>query len=62
MLEIIIAVILGLIAMDIGAGVIVWMVKACDPCKHSYERVDNANDKNAILVCRRCGKIKKIRK
>ena len=31
-------------------------------CKHSYERIDTCNDKNMILVCRRCGKIKKLKK
>lgn len=31
-------------------------------CNHSYERIDNCNDKKMVLVCRRCGKIKKLRK
>ena len=31
-------------------------------CKHSYERIDDCNNKKMILICRKCGKIKKIRK
>ena len=31
-------------------------------CKHSYERIDDYNDKKMILICRKCGKIKKMRK
>ena len=31
-------------------------------CKHSYERIDDYNDKKMILICRKCGKIKKLRK
>lgn len=31
-------------------------------CKHAYERIDDYNDKKMILVCRKCGKIKKLRK
>ena len=44
------------------AGVTIWICNATDPCKHSYERVDTCNDKKMILVCRRCGKIKKLSK
>jgi hypothetical protein len=55
---------IGSIIILVGAigGIAIWICKATDPCKHSYERVDTANDKKMILVCRRCGKIKKIRK
>ena len=31
-------------------------------CKHSYERIDDCNDKKMVLLCRKCGKIKKINK
>ena len=44
------------------AAVSVWICNATNPCQHSYERVDTYNDKKMILVCRRCGKIKKLRK
>ena len=44
------------------AAIGVWIVKVCDSCNHSYERMDTCNDKKMILVCRRCGKIKKLRK
>ena len=55
----------------IGVSVLVTMVivissfvivGVCDSCNHSYERIDTCNDKKMILVCRRCGKIKKLRK
>ena len=45
------------------AGIVGICKWACsDPCEHSYERIDTPNDKKMILVCRRCGKIKKLRK
>lgn len=44
------------------ASVTIWICNATDPCHHSYERIDDYNDKKMILVCRRCGKIKKLRK
>lgn len=43
-------------------GTLVITFKISDNCKHSYERIDNCNDKKMILVCRRCGKIKTLRK
>jgi hypothetical protein len=52
--------IIGLI-MASGA-VFTWIGKSDDPCKHSYERIDSYNDKKIILVCRKCGKIKKLRR
>ena len=36
--------------------------KMLAPCYHSYERVDTCNDKKIVLVCRECGRIKKLRK
>lgn len=62
MIEAILSVILGI---TIIAGVValsIWVMKACDSCCHSYERIDDCNDKKMILVCRQCGKIKKLRK
>jgi hypothetical protein len=53
------------IAITVITGVValsIWVMKACNACQHSYERIDNCNDKKMILVCRRCGKIKKLRK
>ena len=54
------------IALLVGIGVLLvlslWAYNAIDPCRHSYERVDTCNDKKMILVCRKCGKIKKLRK
>ena len=44
------------------AGISLWVYKAVDTCRHAYERVDTCNDKKMILVCRKCGKIKKLRK
>lgn len=43
-------------------GVLVLTFKISESCKHSYERIDDYNDKKMILVCRRCGKIKTLRK
>ena len=44
------------------AGMVLLIYNAMDTCHHSYERVDTCNDKKMILVCRKCGKIKKLRK
>lgn len=62
MREAILSVVLGIAAMAIIVALSIWVMKACDSCKHSYERIDNCNDKKMVLVCRRCGKIKKLRK
>ena len=62
MVEVILSVLLSLVVVAGVAAVSVWVIKACDSCNHSYERIDTCNDKNMILVCRRCGKIKKLRK
>ena len=40
----------------------IWVSRATDRCKHSYERIDDCDDKKMILICRKCGKIKKINK
>ncbi len=59
------AVIAAVLSIMVTGGVIalsIWNVKACDSCKHSYERVDTCNDEKMILICRKCGKIKKLRK
>ena len=62
MIEVILSVVLAIaVTASIGA-LSIWVMKACDSCKHSYERIDDYNDKKMILVCRRCGKIKKLRK
>lgn len=62
MLEVILSVLVSLVVMVGVAAVSLWIVKACDSCNHSYERIDDANDKKMILVCRKCGKIKKLNK
>lgn len=62
MLEVILIMLLGLAVMVGVAAVGIWIMKACDSCKHSYERIDTCNDRKMILVCCRCGKIKKLRK
>lgn len=56
----IVFIILAILASVVALSV--WVMKACDSCNHSYERIDDCNDKKMILVCRRCGKIKKLRK
>ena len=62
MLEAILALGAGLLLIVVVVMLSIWVMKACDSCNHSYERVDTANDKKMILVCRRCGKIKTLRK
>ena len=62
MIEAVIAVALSIMAMGCMLALSIWVMKACDSCDHSYERMDTCNDKKMILVCRRCGKIKKLRK
>ena len=62
MIEAIVAVTLGITVMSGVVALSIWVMKACDSCKHSYERIDDCNDKKMILICRRCGKIKKLRK
>ncbi len=62
MLEVVVVVVLAVVAMGGVVALSIWVMKACDSCHHSYERIDTYNDKNMILVCRRCGKIKKLKK
>lgn len=62
MIEAVIAVALSVIVTGGVVALSIWVIKACESCKHSYERIDTCNDKKMILVCRRCGKIKKLRK
>ncbi len=54
----------GIVVILITAivGLSIWVMKASDPCRHSYERVDDGTDKWIVLVCRRCGKVKKVRR
>jgi hypothetical protein len=44
------------------ARISIWIYRATTICLHSYKRIDDCNDKKIILVCRRCGKIRKLRK
>ena len=62
MIEAILSVVLAIIAMAIVIALSIWVMKTCNSCKHSYERIDNCNDKKIVLVCHHCGKIKKLRK
>ena len=62
MVEIILSVVLTIIVMVVIAALSTWIMKACDSCTHSYERIDDYNDKKMVLVCRKCGKIKRLRK
>jgi Flp pilus assembly protein CpaB len=62
MIETILSVVLAIATMAGVVALSIWIIKACDSCKHSYERIDDYNDRKMILVCRRCGKIKKLRK
>lgn len=62
MIEVVISVALGIIAMCCVVALSIWAMKACDPCNHSYERINDYNDKKIILVCYKCGKIKKWKK
>ena len=62
MIEMIVSVILDTIVMVVILALSIWIMKAYDSCTHSYERIDDYNDKKMVLVCRKCGKIKKLRK
>ena len=63
MIEVILSVVLAITATASVIVLSTWVIiKACDSCNHCYERIDNCNDKKMILVCRYCGKIKKLRK
>ena len=62
MIETVLSVVLGIITVGSMFALSIWFIKACNSCNHSYERIDTYNDKMMILVCRRCGKIKKLRK
>lgn len=62
MVDVIFSIFLGLAVVVGVVALSIWVVKTCDSCNHSYERIDSVNDKKMILVCRRCGKIKKLRK
>jgi hypothetical protein len=62
MIEAILSAVVPITVMAIVIALGIWVMKACDSCEHSYERIDNCNDKKMVLVFRRCGKIKKLRK
>lgn len=62
MIEAILAVVLSIIVMAGVVALSIWVVKAFDSCNHFYARIDNCNDKKMILICSKCGKIKKMRK
>ena len=62
MIEAVVAVVIGIITMGVVVALSVWVMKACNSCNHSYERIDSCNDKKMILVCSKCGKIKKLKK
>lgn len=48
--------------MSIVVVLALLVLKACDSCNHCYERIDTCNDKKMVLICSRCGKIKKLKK
>ena len=62
MIEALLSVFLGFSVMAGVVALSILVMKACDSCNHSYERIDGVNDKKMILVCHRCGKIKKMKK
>ena len=61
-MEGLIAIIAAAGMMSIIVGLILLILKVSDSCNHCYERIDTCNDKKMVLVCSRCGKIKKLRK
>lgn len=62
MIEAVVAAVLSITLIGGPVALSIWVMKACNSCNHSYERIDTCNDKKMILVCCRCGKIKKLRK
>ena len=62
MIEVILGIVVAITVMTGVVALSIWVMKACNSCEHSYERIDDCNDKKMVLVCRRCGKIKKLKK
>ena len=56
--------VVGIVLLFAGGIILLGILgtQILTPCYHSYERVDTCNDKKMVLVCRKCGKIKKLRK
>ena len=63
MLETVVAVFLAILAMAAVVGISWFVMWACnkEPCLHTFEKFAE-NDKRIVLVCERCGKVKKVRK
>ena len=61
-LLIVLGVVVFFIVLVTAIVLAVYKIIDTDICNHSYERIDTANDKKMVLVCRKCGKIKKLRK
>ena len=53
--------VIAIVAFTVAAAA-TWICNILYPCQHAYERVDTCNDKKMILVCQKCGKIKKLSK
>jgi hypothetical protein len=51
-----------LVVAIIFSGVMIWVTKPSNSCSHVYERIDTYNDEKMILVCQKCGKIKRFKK
>jgi hypothetical protein len=62
MIEAVVAVAFSMIVTGGIVALSIWVMKTFGSCNHSYERIDTCDDKKMVLVCRKCGKIKKLRK
>ena len=51
-----------LVILVVIVAVVIWICRTSESCLHLYSRIDDCNDKNMILVCRRYSKIMKLRK
>ena len=61
MLENLLAILIALVITAIILGVPFLIVAFDDRCKHSMEKIDSAGE-YIILVCRKCGKVKKVKR
>ena len=62
MIETMLSVLIGILIMAAIVGLSLLVVWGCtrEPCLHTFEKIAE-NEKHIILVCERCGKVKKVR-
>jgi hypothetical protein len=61
-MDALVAVFLGILVLAAGCLIptlVIWLLHR-DKCLHTFEKVA-CNEKHVVLVCERCGKVKKVR-